>query len=215
MSKILMTSAVILTLASSQAFAESAATNNFYVGVDAGYAKVDTQASKTAQYLANLTGLTTSYTSDDGAFVGRIFAGSNINENISAEIGYFRSSDLTNNYVQARGTANENFRGQGVDFSVLLRPSVSTGLNNLFARVGGHYSEVSGDASVTYVGNTYSLSASGSSNKSGAGFLVGLGYDLPIDKNISARVGYTYMSDLGGVSGANLNLFSAGLKLDF
>ena len=98
---------------------------------------------------------------------------------------------------------------------MLLRPSISSGLNNAFLRLGAQYSKVDGSASLTYTsgGTTTIYTANG--NDKGAGFLIGAGYDAPINKNTSARVSYTYMDNLGGLSGANVNLFSAGLKFDF
>lgn len=213
MKRYLIVVTMLTSLTSLPTFAESA--SNFYAGVEAGYGRIDTKAQETAQYLANLTGSTTTYTSDTEAFMGRIFSGYNINENVSAELGYFRSADLTNRYAQVNGTANETYNGQGADLSIVLRPSVASDLNGLFARVGAHYSEVNGTASVAYNNGTYSLAGSGSSNQSGAGLLLGLGYDIPVDKNVVARVGYTFINSVGGVSGANINFVSIGLKMGF
>jgi hypothetical protein len=215
MKKILIATAVVSALVSSQAFAENAKPIGIYIGVDAGYAWADTKAPQTAQYLANLTGYTTTYTYDKAAPVGRIFVGYTINENIALEGGYFGTADYTNNYAQARGTASENFSASGFDYSVLLRPTIESGFNNFFARIGGQYSEISSAGSVVYVGTTYSLAATGTANAKGSGVIFGLGYDFALDKNIGGRVGYTRMNSLGGVSGADADVLTVGVKATF
>jgi opacity protein-like surface antigen len=183
-----------------------------YGGADIGYARVDTKAPETAQYLANLAGETVSYTYDRAAVVGRAFAGYQFNENIALEAGYFSTGDLSNKYTSASGAATEDYRGRGGDLSFLLRPSVTSGMNNAFLRLGGHYSEVDGDASVRFSTTTYSLTGSGNANQTGTGFLVGAGYDLPIDKNIAGRFGYSFYNQLGGLSGADAHVLTVGLK---
>jgi opacity protein-like surface antigen len=183
-----------------------------YIGADIGYARVDTKAPETAQYLANLAGETVSYTYDRAAFVGRAFAGYQFNENIALEAGYFSTADLSNRYTSASGSATEDYRGRGGDLSFLLRPSATSGMNNAFLRLGGHYSEVEGDASVRFSTTTYSLTASGNANQSGTGFLVGAGYDLPMDKNVAGRIGYTFYNQLGGLSGADAHVLTVGIK---
>lgn len=217
MKNILIYTAVLTAFVSSSAFAadENKSSSGMYGGIDIGYGRVDTGAADTAQVLANLAGETVTYSYDKGVGVGRIFLGYTINENISTEIAYFGSTKLNVNYSSAHGVANENARANGADISVLLRPSASTGLNNAFLRLGAQYSKVDGSASLAYTsgGTTTIYTASG--NDTGSGFLIGAGYDAPINKNTSARISYTYMDNLGGLSGANVNLFSAGLKFDF
>lgn len=217
MKNILLASAILTALVSSNAFAEDAnkSTSGMYGGIDIGYGRVNTGAADTAQALANLAGETVTYSYDKGVGVGRIFLGYTINENISTEIAYFSSTKLNVNYSSAHGVANENAKANGGDISVLLRPSASTGLNNAFLRLGAQYSKVDGGASLTYTsgGTTTIYTANG--NDTGTGFLIGAGYDATINKNTSARISYTYMDNLGGLSGANVNLFSAGLKFDF
>jgi opacity protein-like surface antigen len=217
MKNILLASAILTALVSSNAFAEDAtkSTSGMYGGIDIGYGRVNTGAADTAQALANLAGETVTYSYDKGVGVGRIFLGYTINENIATEIAFFSSTKLNVNYSSAHGVANENAKASGGDISVLLRPSVSTGLNNAFLRLGAQYSKVDGSASLTYTsgGTTTIYTANGSDT--GTGFLIGAGYDAPINKNTSARISYTYMDNLGGLSGANVNLLSAGLKFDF
>ena len=214
---LLIATAVISAFASTSATAadENKSTSGIYGGIDIGYGRVNTGAADTAQALANLAGETVTYSYDKGVGVGRIFLGYTINENISTEIAYFTSTKLDVNYSSAHGVANENAKANGGDISVLLRPSASTGLNNAFLRLGAQYSKVDGSASLAYTSDGTTTIYTANGNETGTGFLIGAGYDAPINKNTSARVSYTYIDNLGGISGANVNLFSAGLKFDF
>ncbi len=60
---------------------------------------------------------------------------------------------------------------------------------------------------------TYSLTGSGNTNQTGTGFLVGAGYDLPIDKNIAGRFGCSFYNQPGGLSGADAHVLTVGLKI--
>jgi opacity protein-like surface antigen len=217
MKNILLASAILTALVSPTAFAADSnkSNNGMYGGIDIGFGQVKTDAADTAQALANAAGETVNYSYDKGVGVGRVFLGYNINENISAEIAFFSSTKLDVNYSSAHGVANEDAKATGGDISILLRPSTTSGLNNAFLRLGAQYSKVDGSANLVYTngGTTTTYTASG--NEKGAGFLIGVGYDAALDKNMSARISYTYMDNLGGISGANVNLISAGLKFDF
>lgn len=217
MKKILRYTAVLTVLVSSTAFAAelNKLTSGVYGGVDVGYGRVETDAAEVAQALSAAAGETVTYSYDKGVGVGRIYLGYMVNENIATEIGYFASTKLDVNYSSAHGLANENAKASGGDISILLRPSVSTGLNNAFLRLGAQYSKVDASANLAYNDGFTSATYSAQGSYTGAGFLVGAGYDAPIDKNMSARVSYTYIDRLGGWSGANVNLLSAGLKVDF
>lgn len=217
MKKLIIATAIISALGSSSAFSADSnkPTSGAYGGIEIGYGQVKTDAADTAQELANLAGETVTYSYDKGVGVGRIYLGYTINENFATEIGYFGSSKLNVNYSSAHGIANENAKARGADISILLRPSASTGLNNAFLRLGAQYSKVDGSANLNYNDGFTIATYSATASATGTGFLIGAGYDAPIDKNMSARISYTYIDKLGGMSGANVNLISAGLKVDF
>lgn len=150
-----------------------------YIGAEAGYAKLQS--------------------SDGGVAVGRFFGGYNVNENVGLELGAFRTADV--DYIYP--TATVSVHAYGVDASVLLRPSVSTGLNGLFARVGAHYDDVNASA-------TNGRWA----DKWGGGFMLGAGYDLKINDNLSARVSYSYLDNVAG-SDYSANVGNLGLQYKF
>ena len=147
---------------------------------------------------------------------GRLFAGYNINENFAVELGYLHTTDInvdaagvTGNSVPVAYTAAADISVKGVDYAVLIRPSSSTGLNGLFAKVGGHYLKASTDISVTGT-STVSLSDS----VKGSGFLLGVGYQAPIASNIDARATYTYYDNVAGEDG-HANVLSLGILAKF
>lgn len=135
--------------------------------------------------------------SSDTLGVGRLFSGYRFNENASLEAGLYRSGDINGN--------GYSVYLWGFDGSLLLRPSISSGLNGLFGRIGLHqdYAHVS----------SYS-NPRGWDQQWGGGGLIGLGYDLNFNKDLSARVSYTYLGNVAG-SGYGLNQGTFGLLFNF
>lgn len=193
-----ITAAVLLSLVSTAATAL-----DVFGGVEGGYAFVDINADTTAQTLANLSGRTTTYTYDRAALTGRVFGGVKISQSLSAEIGYFTSMSLDATYTNSLGTANESYRTGGFDVSATYRPEPK----GLFIRAGIHRSEVTGNANVSIGG----YSASASASQSGVGFLAGAGYSFALSDDLEWFVAATHYNKLGGMSGTNANLVSAGV----
>ena len=210
MKKILIATAVISALVSSQAFAEDAKLVGAYAGAELGYTKVESDAQATANALVNAVGGSVIVTQDSGVAIGRLFAGYNINENFAVELGYLQTSDVNLKAAGVAGnsvayTGNANLSVSGVDYAVLIRPSVSTGLNGLFAKIGGHYLEASVDGTLTGTST-----ASFSSSVKGSGFLVGFGYQAAVADNVDVRATYTYYDSVAGGNGY-ANVVSVGL----
>ncbi len=210
MKKILIATAVISALVSSQAFAEDAKLVGAYAGAELGYTRVQNDAQATANALVNAVGGSVIVTQDTGVVIGRLFAGYNINENIALELGYLQTGDVTQraagvarNSVAYTGSANVSV--SGVDYAVLVRPSVASGLNGLFAKIGGHYLEASQDATLT---GTSTVSVN--SSVKGSGFLVGFGYQAAVADNVDVRATYTYYDSVAGGNGY-ANVVSVGL----
>ena len=170
-----------------------------YLGVELGYTRIDDAAQNTANNLVGAVGGSATVTSDTSMAIGKIFAGYQFTENFSAEIGAYRTSDFD---MHASGTASggaaytatSSTNVYGVEGSLLLRPSVSTGLNGLFGRIGGHWDKAESDVSASSGGSR----ATGNYWVSGSGFLAGLGYDAEISKNVNARISYTYYDSVAG-----------------
>ena len=214
MKNILISSAILAVLVSPNAFAEEAKTTGAYAGAELGYSKVKNDSQELANGLVSEVGGSVIVTQDTGVATGRLFAGYNINENFAVELGYLHTTDINVDAAGVTGnsvayTAAADISLKGVDYAVLIRPSTSTGLNGLFAKVGGHYLKASTDISLTT-----SSSVSLSDSFKGGGFLLGLGYQAPISSNIDARATYTYYDNVAGEDG-HANVFSLGILAKF
>jgi opacity protein-like surface antigen len=214
MKNILINTAILAALVSPNAFAEDAKTTNAYIGAELGYSKVKNDSQELANELVSEVGGSVIVTQDTGVATGRLFAGYNINENFAVELGYLHTTDINVDAAGVTGnsvayTAAADISLKGVDYAVLIRPSTSTGLNGLFAKVGGHYLKASTDISLTT-----SSSVSLSDSFKGGGFLLGLGYQAPISSNIDARATYTYYDNVAGEDG-HANVFSLGILAKF
>jgi hypothetical protein len=209
---------ITLLLASSSVFAD-ASTSKFYGGLDIASASIENRAQETRNTLVSLLGGTTTVTQTvrNGAF--RVFGGYKIIENADIELGYLQTQNfnITASGVTGAGfgTTAYNLSGSvkvsGFDYSVLLRPSISTGMNGLFVRVGGHQTTADVTASVS-VGGT---NVSANSKESGSGMLYGIGYDLNINQTLDVRVGITQYQKVAGISNNEATIYSIGLKGNF
>lgn len=223
----------LATLFSASAFAQSA----FYGGVEIGRASTNSPASESFQELVEEPGLGYNYYVLEGSYkqnkssnVGRFFLGYKLNENISFEAGYNNSSSFkingsgTSSQYQLTGLSPNvvndgppvsvdsfsitgSFNYSGLDFSTLLRPSKSTGLNNFYVRLGVH--------NFTAKGTVTSGDRSENIKESGMGTLLGFGYDMPINNKIDVGLGAVQYNKIAGMSDAKATVISVGLKVKF
>ncbi len=113
-----------------------------YLGVDLGYTKVKDEAQSIANSLVSAVGGAATVSQDTSAYAGRIFAGYKVTENIDFEIAYLRTNNIGVSFsgVASNGAAyvgSSNITIGGFDYSALIRPSISSGYNNLYIRFGG------------------------------------------------------------------------------
>ena len=214
MKNILISTAVLAALVSSNAFAEDAKTTGAYAGAELGYSRVKNDSQELANGLVSEVGGSVIVTQDTGVAIGRLFAGYNVNENFAVELGYLHTADINLSAAGVAGnsvayTATADASVKGVDYAVLIRPSTSTGLNGLFAKVGGHSLKASTDYSLT---GTSTVSFRDSVK--GSGVLLGFGYQASISNNIDARATYTYYDNVAGEDG-HANVFSLGILAKF
>jgi len=206
MKKILLTTGFISTLASFGANAQSF-TPQFYAGAELGYTRVDNNAQKLANALVATNGGSASVSQNTGIALGRIFGGYKAFENADVELGATQTGNINYNFAGvSRGSTayagTTSINVQSLDFSVLLRPSISTGFNNLYVRLGGQWAKE--QASTT--GNV----TGGNGSVSGTGYIYGLGYDQPIDKTFDARFQINRLANIAGQSSDKATVFSVG-----
>lgn len=213
MNKLLLVS--ILAVVSTAAQAENTASSGIYAGAELGYSKVSDSSQASANTLVSNFGGSASVTQDSGVAIGRLFGGYAFNENFGAELGYIKSGDVTQQATGVEGggvtyTAKQTISYSGIDYAVLVRPSISTGWNGLFAKIGGHYLEGSNDITMSAAGQ----SASEGTKIKGSGFLFGFGYEAPIANNINFRATYTHYNNISGAND-NANVASIGILAKF
>lgn len=165
-------------------------------GVDAGWGFADLNADDTAQYLANLSGQTITYSEDSGAIMFRLFGEYEIDKTHSVQLGYFFSGDMSATYSSASASATEDYSVNGLDLIYMYT------FDDFSFKVGVHDSEVDGEASLTLGGTTY---AAGSST-TGGGAIVG--FDYNIDKQ--SYVGFQQYSNVGGDDDSDVIYLSYG-----
>jgi opacity protein-like surface antigen len=198
--KIKLAVALVSTLFVSVVHAQTF-TPGFYGGGELGESRMKDQSGSFSAGMVSTLGGTANASQDKNVFSGRLFGGYKIIENIDVELGYFQSNSYSINFngVPRSGLAysgNTSLKFSGFDYSVLLRPSISSGFNGAFLRLGGHDSKVKDNATVT-AGNATGF-ASGS--RTGNGFMIGFGYDFNVAKNVDIRAEYNHMDSIGGDS---------------
>jgi len=182
----------------------SAAQTKSGFGIEGGYAWVDTKAEENAQTIANLSGRTTTVTYDKATLAGRIFGYYDFNNQFGVQVGYFKTGSLDQTHTNNALSATASYDATGIDLAGVFKPNNS----GFFGKVGVHQSKVNGDAAITIGGTRYAVNAA----DSGHGFLAGIGFESPIDKNMAWTFGVTYYDNLGGLSDANATFVSVGLK---
>jgi hypothetical protein len=178
-----------------------------YGGIEGGFASVKTNAQATAQTIANLSGSAVTYTYDKGVYVGRAYISRDLDDKIAIEVGGFVSSAATNTYVLSGASALEDYSATGLDVSTVFKLA-DTGI---FTKAGFHYSQASGSTSVSIGGATYAAKG----DSSGAGLLVGIGYQAKLSEDTYWRTTYSYYDRIGGLSGVNINLLTIGILKKF
>jgi hypothetical protein len=212
MKKIMIAAGLIAGVASFGASAQTF-TPKFYAGAEVGYSAVDDNAQTLANTLVATNGGSASVTQNTGIATGRIFGGYKVIEYVDVELGIFRGGNVNYNFSGvSRGatpySGTASIYTQGIDYSVLLRPSLSSGFNNLFVRLGGAWSQ----ENLSVSGNNI---VGGSSSVSGNGYIYGLGYDVPVDKTIDARISINRLQNIAGQSSDNATVYSVGILAKF
>lgn len=205
-----ITCAALLT---STSFAQGV-TPGVYLGLEGGAGSLKDSTGEVARALVNAVGGSAVVTQDASVLVGRLLAGYQFNENFSAELGYSftgsvdtKIAGVSSSSVAYTGSGKSSY--SGIDYSVLIRPNVSSGANGLFLKLGGHNLTIKTD--VTLTGTS---TASASSSTTGSGTLFGFGYDWPVSTTSFARVSYTSYNKVAGGDG-NQGVVFFGLTSKF
>jgi hypothetical protein len=196
------------------AFGANAQQSKTYLGGEFGVSKVDNVTGDLTSNLVNAVGGAATATQDSTVSTFKFLGGFRYTENVDLELAYFQSSTTNLNFNGvARNsvayTGNANMKFSGFEYATNLRPSITSGWNDLYFRVGGHSSKVEYGLSVT--GNS---TVATSQSKSGSGTLYGIGYDQAINDTTKARYSVIKYTKVGGedVGGT---VYSIGIVKNF
>lgn len=188
-------------------------------GIDYGSAKVQNQTTEAATSLISALGGSVSVTQSSSVSNFRMYGGYTLDENLGFELGYNNTSDVNLTYSGRTGSTYSNtaysgnigLKFTGFDYSALIRPSIASGWNNMFFRVGMHNfdAKVSGTITVSTTNVAYS------STTSGSGPMYGIGYDTKVSDDIDLRAQFTRLSKIAGTSGADANMYMVGIRKSF
>ena len=188
----------------------------FYGGVELGTARIENSTASLTALARSSLGGTASATQDSSVNSYRLFGGYKVHEHVDLEFGYAQTSRFGMNLSGRTGngvayTANASTKISGLDYSVLLRPSIASGFNNLFFRVGGHNYTADQSGSVLISGTRLNVNSS----ESGSGTMYGLGYDAQVAKNIKLRLSANHLNRIAGISGNSGTIYSIGVLTRF
>ena len=177
---------------------------DFSMGIEGGLAYADLGAENTAQTIANVTGQTTTYEYDLATWVGRISGRYQFIEMVGAEIGVFYTGDLDVTYTIPGASQTEAYSAWGLDGALVIKDPKFP----VFGKIGLHQTEVDGTRTIIIGSNTVSIADSAS----GAGILVGIGYEA---SKQPWSVTLTYYNNVGGVDEADVTMLNFGYRFDF
>ena len=187
-----------------------------YFGGNVGYSSLSDQTGSVNSQLVGALGGTAQSSQNNAMAAFRLFGGFIANENLAIELGYVQTSKETLNFtgrslggVNYTGNLNSTFNG--ADLGFVLRPSQSTGFQNIFLDLGltSYTAKETGNIS------TNVSSYSPSQNEQGTGHFYGLGYDMQMQDNYVLRALINHYDKIGGNSGLSGNVASIGLLKKF
>jgi OmpA-like transmembrane domain len=206
-----MMTAVAIATASLAAQAQG-----FYAGAGVGFNSVKNELSQFNSDMVDSFGGSISSKQDTSVRNLRLLGGYKVNENVAIEVGYLKSSDFALTFSgQSGGNVSYSGKGtvsfSGVDVATVLRPSIASGYNNLFATVGVHRYKANVGIGFSVAGTNYS----DNSSDSGTGTLFGIGYDWKIAEGVDVRWSLTRLNKLAGDSESKTTNVGVGLIKHF
>lgn len=206
-----MKKALIAIVMGVAAAGAASAQTGFYLGVEGGLTFFEDTTDEEADQYINDGANSVEVEQKLAALPIRPFAGFEITENISVELGLtFYSRDMSAKGTVGLATFKDTIEMSWriIDYSVLLRPSAS----GFFARVGGHSTTV--DFDFDRKGTGAIASGSDSVSESKTGLLLGLGYDWEMGPG-ALRASFTHYTNMPGYEDKYLNLFKVGYLFKF
>lgn len=207
---------IAIAVASFAVLSAHAEEGKMYWGGEFGISKLDDSTGTLTSSLVSSVGGAATATQDSTVSTFKILGGYRYTENLDLEAAYFQSNTANLNFNGvSRGsvayTGNANMKFSGFEYAANVRPSIASGWNDLYFRLGGHSSKM--DTSVSITANAVT-GASGKSY-SGSGTLYGAGYDQKFNETTKIRYSVVKYSKVGGESSTGGTVYSIGFVKDF
>lgn len=188
----------------------------FYGGAELGIPFDSDQTNDVSEKLVSALGGSASTTESGTVKLGRVFGGYKVMENLDVEVGAYQTGKSTlrftgvmANTLPYSGVAHSS--AYGVNYSALFRPNITTGWNQVFFRLGGHWSSLETTSTVV----TSLGTSSSTTTNSGSGLVYGFGYDGAINKTTDWRLQLTRTNNVAGKPGLNTSVISFGVVKSF
>jgi hypothetical protein len=212
-----MKKTIVLALATFASLGLHAEQGKTYWGVEFGAANLENHSKQLETRLVSTLNVPASVTNDSNVPTIKFFAGYHYSENLDLELGYFKRSSANINFSGVHDgsiayTGIGNIKSSGFEYAVNIRPSIASGWNDLYFRIGGHSSKLDING-YFYVDNTF-VSSGGKSN-SGTGALYGFGYDHKLNQMTKVRFSAVSYSSIGGEAGFDDSVYSIGIIKKF
>jgi hypothetical protein len=141
---------------------------------------------------------------DKNSFGGRVFAGFSPDPSLFIEIGYFTTGDFKSTVPAAAGVTpatpvEHKRKAEGFDGRLGYKAALE-GPHNALVFAGVTRAKIKGGME---------------KNKSGTGFLLGVGYQADINENLSFRADIAHHWKLGGEKANKMYVASAGIVYNF
>jgi hypothetical protein len=139
----------------------------------------------------------------------RVLLGYRLSPDFDLELAYFTTGDYKQSATNGVASYNARLSAHGEDLALVYHFSET--LPGMFVKAGLVQSKLDG----AVVSTIRSRSSYATSTTSGLGYLAGLGYGIKLGGTFEARLGYTFYTNVGGMSNVKLHMLSAGLGYGF
>jgi hypothetical protein len=186
-----------------------------YWGAELGSSTLGDATADLNNVLVSRFGGSASSTQDKSIGMFKIVGGYRYNEFVDMELAYLQSNSAKSNFkgVSSGSNAysgNATVTFSGIEYAVNFRPSISSGWNGAYFRIGGHNIKLTSKVSIT---GTQTQQFTDST--SGAGLLYGVGYDTALNTSTKVRFSAVKYFKFAGEYEDTASFLSLGLVRDF
>jgi hypothetical protein len=194
--------------------------NIFYYGGELGYSRVKDYTNEISKNFTDQFGGSVTVSQSSNVNDLRFFSGLNINKYFDIELGISATDEIKMS-IYGKTKDGTNYSGQltsyygGLDYSAILKPFADNTLKNLYFRIGATYFINNDEITAKASNSSANVNIYSTEDKSGTGYILGLGYNFPIDETLTFRASWTHLGKIAGISKNYSNRISIGLLEKF